>query len=186
MNVFKLNAFNTIPDHGERCPVAGRYAGELLPFRQRNVYCLTARSLVDRAVRECSHVRPIPPTEALAPPMTTSGDLGAHPARRGHRGILGRVGPLRWPPVPATRGPRHEGPDRADAVLPAVVRARTDHPLRRRPPRTVLTEAAVRLAEETGTTLFRRWFTAPGGPPDIAFTEVTWRPRAWIVRCRTC
>lgn len=36
-----------------------------------------------------------------------------------------------------------------------------------------LTEASVRLAEETGTTLFHRWFPAPGGPPDIAFTEVT-------------
>ncbi|BAU87667.1 L-allo-threonine aldolase [Streptomyces laurentii] len=37
----------------------------------------------------------------------------------------------------------------------------------------VLTGAAVRLAEETGTTRFHRWFPAPGEPPGLAFTEVT-------------
>ncbi|WP_406862348.1 beta-eliminating lyase-related protein [Streptomyces sp. HUAS MG47] len=38
----------------------------------------------------------------------------------------------------------------------------------------VLTAAAVRLAEETGTVLFRRWFPGPaGGPPGVAATEVT-------------
>ncbi|GGQ28920.1 threonine aldolase [Streptomyces roseolilacinus] len=38
----------------------------------------------------------------------------------------------------------------------------------------VLTEAAVRQAEETGTVLFRRWFEASaGGPPGVAMTEVT-------------
>lgn len=37
-----------------------------------------------------------------------------------------------------------------------------------------LTAAALSLTEETGTTLFRRWFPAPvGGPPGIAMTEVT-------------
>ncbi|MFE3601986.1 threonine aldolase family protein [Streptomyces sp. NPDC059096] len=37
----------------------------------------------------------------------------------------------------------------------------------------VLSEAAVRQAEETGVTLFRAWYPAPAGPPGIAFTEVT-------------
>lgn len=37
----------------------------------------------------------------------------------------------------------------------------------------VLDEASVRQAEETGTTLFRRWFPAPAGPPGLSFTEVT-------------
>ncbi|MEU9371587.1 beta-eliminating lyase-related protein [Streptomyces avermitilis] len=37
----------------------------------------------------------------------------------------------------------------------------------------VLTEAAVRLAEETGVTLFHRWFPAPEGPPGLSVTEVT-------------
>ncbi|WP_262387290.1 beta-eliminating lyase-related protein [Streptomyces sp. TRM49041] len=38
----------------------------------------------------------------------------------------------------------------------------------------VLTEAAVRQAEETGVVLFRRWSTgSPAGPPGVAFTEVT-------------
>ncbi|MFG2587441.1 threonine aldolase family protein [Streptomyces sp. NPDC048438] len=37
----------------------------------------------------------------------------------------------------------------------------------------VLDEASVRQAEETGVTLFRRWFAAPGGPPGLSFTEVT-------------
>ncbi|MFF0434679.1 threonine aldolase family protein [Streptomyces sp. NPDC004327] len=37
-----------------------------------------------------------------------------------------------------------------------------------------LTSAALSLAEETGTTLFRRWFPAPaGGPPGMTMTEVT-------------
>lgn len=35
-----------------------------------------------------------------------------------------------------------------------------------------LNEAALAQAEETGTTLFRRW-SAPGGPPGVAVTEVT-------------
>ncbi|MGW2656322.1 threonine aldolase family protein [Streptomyces sp. NPDC001478] len=35
-----------------------------------------------------------------------------------------------------------------------------------------LTEASVRLAEETDVTLFRRWFAADG-PPGVSFTEVT-------------
>ncbi len=35
----------------------------------------------------------------------------------------------------------------------------------------VLDEASVRMAEETGTVLFRRWF--PGGPPGLSVTEVT-------------
>lgn len=38
-------------------------------------------------------------------------------------------------------------------------------------PAEVLTEAAVRQAEETGVTLFRRWFA--DGPPGMAVTEVT-------------
>ncbi|WUS97649.1 beta-eliminating lyase-related protein [Streptomyces sp. NBC_00708] len=37
----------------------------------------------------------------------------------------------------------------------------------------VLTEASVRQAEETGTVLFRRWFTPDSGAPGTAFTEVT-------------
>ncbi|MCX0244544.1 threonine aldolase family protein [Streptomyces drozdowiczii] len=37
----------------------------------------------------------------------------------------------------------------------------------------VLTEASVRQAEETGTVLFRRWFTPGAGAPGVAFTEVT-------------
>lgn len=37
----------------------------------------------------------------------------------------------------------------------------------------VLDEASVRQAEETGVTLFRRWFAAPTGPPGLSFTEVT-------------
>ncbi|MEW1893052.1 beta-eliminating lyase-related protein [Streptomyces sp. IBSBF 3010] len=37
----------------------------------------------------------------------------------------------------------------------------------------VLTEASVRQAEETGTVLFRRWFTPDAGAPGVAFTEVT-------------
>ncbi|MFI6105707.1 threonine aldolase family protein [Streptomyces sp. NPDC051310] len=38
----------------------------------------------------------------------------------------------------------------------------------------VLTEAAVRQAEDTGVTLFRTWFTpGPAGPPGIAVTEVS-------------
>ncbi|MBM7437540.1 low specificity L-threonine aldolase [Streptomyces sp. HB132] len=37
----------------------------------------------------------------------------------------------------------------------------------------VLDEASVRQAEETGVTLFRRWFAAPAGPPGLSFTEVT-------------
>ncbi|MFI6702646.1 threonine aldolase family protein [Streptomyces sp. NPDC050509] len=37
----------------------------------------------------------------------------------------------------------------------------------------VLTEAAVRQAEETEVTLFRTWHPAPAGPPGLAFTEVT-------------
>lgn len=37
----------------------------------------------------------------------------------------------------------------------------------------VLTEAAVRQAEETGVTLFRRWFDSGAGPPGVAMTEVT-------------
>ncbi|MFF5975400.1 threonine aldolase family protein [Streptomyces sp. NPDC012769] len=37
-----------------------------------------------------------------------------------------------------------------------------------------LTAAALSLAEDTGTTLFRRWFPAPAsGPPGMAVTEVT-------------
>ncbi|MER7517335.1 beta-eliminating lyase-related protein [Streptomyces sp. NPDC126499] len=37
-----------------------------------------------------------------------------------------------------------------------------------------LTAAALSLAEDTGTVLFRRWFPAPaGGPPGMAVTEVT-------------
>ncbi|MFB9554634.1 threonine aldolase family protein [Streptomyces roseoviridis] len=37
-----------------------------------------------------------------------------------------------------------------------------------------LTAAALSLTEDTGTTLFRRWFAAPaGGPPGMAVTEVT-------------
>ncbi|MFF0744128.1 threonine aldolase family protein [Streptomyces sp. NPDC004111] len=37
----------------------------------------------------------------------------------------------------------------------------------------VLTEAAVRQSEETGTTLFHRWFPCPEGPPGVSVTEVT-------------
>ncbi|NEC00055.1 threonine aldolase family protein, partial [Streptomyces anulatus] len=40
----------------------------------------------------------------------------------------------------------------------------------------VLDEASVRQAEETGVTLFRRWFAGAAGtglPPGVAFTEVT-------------
>lgn len=37
----------------------------------------------------------------------------------------------------------------------------------------VLTEASVRLAEETGTALFRMWQPADAGPPGISCTEVT-------------
>lgn len=37
----------------------------------------------------------------------------------------------------------------------------------------MLTEAAVRQAEETGVTLFRRWFDSGAGPPGVAMTEVT-------------
>ncbi|MFD3612904.1 threonine aldolase family protein [Streptomyces atroolivaceus] len=40
-------------------------------------------------------------------------------------------------------------------------------------PAEVLDEASVRQAEETGVTLFRRWFAAPAGPPGLSFTEVT-------------
>ncbi|MGW2178564.1 threonine aldolase family protein [Streptomyces sp. NPDC001732] len=36
-----------------------------------------------------------------------------------------------------------------------------------------LTEAAVRLAEETGVALFRSWHPAPSGPPGLSFTEIT-------------
>ena len=37
----------------------------------------------------------------------------------------------------------------------------------------VLNEASVRQSEETGVTLFRRWFTGPSTPPGVSFTEVT-------------
>jgi threonine aldolase len=37
----------------------------------------------------------------------------------------------------------------------------------------VLTEAAVRQAEETGVVLFHKWYPAPAGPPGASFTEVT-------------
>ncbi|WP_405676214.1 beta-eliminating lyase-related protein [Streptomyces sp. NBC_01511] len=37
----------------------------------------------------------------------------------------------------------------------------------------VLNEAAVRQAEESGVTLFRRWFESGAGPPGVAMTEVT-------------
>ncbi|WP_406382282.1 threonine aldolase family protein [Streptomyces sp. NBC_01618] len=37
----------------------------------------------------------------------------------------------------------------------------------------VLTEAAVRQAEETGVVLFQNWRPAAAGPPAVAFTEVT-------------
>lgn len=37
----------------------------------------------------------------------------------------------------------------------------------------VLDEASVRQAEETGVTLFRRWFPAAAGPPGLSYTEVT-------------
>lgn len=40
-------------------------------------------------------------------------------------------------------------------------------------PPDVLSEAALRQAEETGVALFRRWFPAPSGPPGLSFTEVT-------------
>ncbi|MEU9762852.1 beta-eliminating lyase-related protein [Streptomyces sp. NPDC047985] len=36
-----------------------------------------------------------------------------------------------------------------------------------------LTAASVRQAEETGVALFHAWRSAPGGPPGVAFTEVT-------------
>ena len=37
----------------------------------------------------------------------------------------------------------------------------------------VLTEAAVRQAEETGVALFHKWYPAAAGPPGTSFTEVT-------------
>ncbi|MFI5803804.1 threonine aldolase family protein [Streptomyces sp. NPDC051561] len=37
----------------------------------------------------------------------------------------------------------------------------------------VLTEAGIRQAQETGTTLFHRWFPCPEGPPGMSVTEVT-------------
>ncbi|WP_328910868.1 beta-eliminating lyase-related protein [Streptomyces sp. NBC_00234] len=37
----------------------------------------------------------------------------------------------------------------------------------------VLNEASVRQSEETGVTLFRRWFSGPSTPPGVSFTEVT-------------
>lgn len=37
----------------------------------------------------------------------------------------------------------------------------------------LLTEASVRMAEETGVALFRNWHPAPAGPPGVSFTEVT-------------
>ncbi|WP_326593947.1 threonine aldolase family protein [Streptomyces brevispora] len=37
----------------------------------------------------------------------------------------------------------------------------------------VLSEASVRLAEETGVVLFRKWHPASAGPPGLSFTEVT-------------
>lgn len=37
----------------------------------------------------------------------------------------------------------------------------------------VLNEAAVRQAEETGVTLFRRWFDSGAGAPGVAVAEVT-------------
>ncbi|MFB7915143.1 threonine aldolase family protein [Streptomyces sp. NPDC056061] len=40
-------------------------------------------------------------------------------------------------------------------------------------PARVLTEAAVRQAEETGVALFANWHTASAGPPGVAFTEIT-------------
>ncbi|MEU1370194.1 beta-eliminating lyase-related protein [Streptomyces sp. NPDC005803] len=40
-------------------------------------------------------------------------------------------------------------------------------------PPDVLSEASVRLAEETGVALFRRWHPAAAGPPGVSFTEVT-------------
>ncbi|MFE3645819.1 threonine aldolase family protein [Streptomyces sp. NPDC059169] len=40
-------------------------------------------------------------------------------------------------------------------------------------PPQVLDEASVLLAEETGVSLFRRWFTTPGCPPGVSVTEVT-------------
>ncbi|MFF9350312.1 threonine aldolase family protein [Streptomyces sp. NPDC014734] len=40
-------------------------------------------------------------------------------------------------------------------------------------PAAVLTEAAVRQAEETGVVLFSSWHTTSAGPPGVAFTEVT-------------
>ncbi|MFI6057674.1 threonine aldolase family protein [Streptomyces sp. NPDC051286] len=40
-------------------------------------------------------------------------------------------------------------------------------------PAEVLTEAAVRQAEETGVALFRRWHPAAAGPPGTSYTEVT-------------
>ncbi|MFE7262174.1 threonine aldolase family protein [Streptomyces sp. NPDC057592] len=36
-----------------------------------------------------------------------------------------------------------------------------------------LTEAAVRQAEETGVSLFRKWYPAAAGPPGLSFTEMT-------------
>ncbi|MEV7233617.1 beta-eliminating lyase-related protein [Streptomyces sp. NPDC051020] len=40
-------------------------------------------------------------------------------------------------------------------------------------PADVLTETAVRQAEETGVALFHRWHPAAAGPPGISYTEVT-------------
>ncbi|MEU2259252.1 beta-eliminating lyase-related protein [Streptomyces sp. NPDC019645] len=37
----------------------------------------------------------------------------------------------------------------------------------------LLDEAGLRQAEETGVTLFRRWFPAPSGPPGVCATEVS-------------
>lgn len=37
----------------------------------------------------------------------------------------------------------------------------------------VLSEASLRLAEETGVALFRAWYPAASGPPGVSFTEVT-------------
>ncbi|MER5613028.1 beta-eliminating lyase-related protein [Streptomyces sp. NPDC002215] len=36
-----------------------------------------------------------------------------------------------------------------------------------------LTEAAVRQTEETGVSLFRKWYPAAAGPPGLSFTEMT-------------
>ncbi|MEV7402739.1 beta-eliminating lyase-related protein [Streptomyces sp. NPDC091267] len=40
-------------------------------------------------------------------------------------------------------------------------------------PPDVLSEASLRLAEETGVALFRKWHPAAGRPPGVSFTEVT-------------